>query len=89
MPESQVNERTRQLEQRGDCVSNDSHVIALAQISAARLLYTNDTDLQKDFKNRHLINKPQGKVYSTKHNPGYGPVHKRLLNTNACRRPGT
>ena len=45
--------------------SNDPHVLALAQVSGSRLLYSNDKDLQSDFKNKTLINNPPGKVYST------------------------
>ncbi|MCY4673828.1 MAG: type II toxin-antitoxin system VapC family toxin [Bacteroidetes bacterium] len=52
--------------------SDDCHIIALAQVSGARLLYSNDKALHKDFKNRELINNPGGKVYST-------PAHKHLL----------
>ena len=60
---SQVNERTDQLRNEGSCKSNDPHVIALAQVSGARLLYSNDENLQQDFKNKKLVNDPQGKVY--------------------------
>ena len=61
------------------CRSNDSHVIALAQISGARLLYTNDRDLQDDFKDKRLISKPRGKIYSTPNSKEFTRVHKRLL----------
>ena len=50
---------------RKECVSNDAHIIALAQISGARLLCSNDQDLHKDFKNKKLIDSPRGRVYST------------------------
>ena len=36
------------------CRSNDPHVIALAQINGARLLYSNDEALQKDFGDKRL-----------------------------------
>lgn len=49
----------------GSCRSDDHHVIALAQISGARLLFSNDRDLHKDFKNKQLIDQPSGTVYST------------------------
>ena len=70
--------------------SNDAHVIALAQLSGARLLYTNDGDLQKDFRNKNLVDNPEGKVYSTEaeKNPNkeFRPAHKRLLGRNdLCR----
>ena len=44
--------------------SNDSHIIALALVSHARLLCTGDRDLMKDFKNRKLIRSPRGSIYS-------------------------
>ncbi|MDD9860640.1 MAG: PIN domain-containing protein [Nitrospira sp.] len=58
--------------------SNDLHVIALARISGARLLYSDDKKLRKDFKNKHLVNSPRGKVYSKED-------HQHLLDQNLCR----
>ena len=46
-----VDARTEQLQSEGAITSDDPHVIALAQVSGARLLYTNDRRLQEDFKN--------------------------------------
>lgn len=56
-----VDRRAGELDDEGACQSNDSHVVALAEISGARLLYTNDGKLQEDFKK--LVQK--GRVYST------------------------
>ena len=61
----EVRAATAAVEVRGGYISDDPHVLAIAQISGARLLYTNDTDLQDDFDNRDLIGDPRGKVYST------------------------
>ena len=61
------------------CRSNDTHVIALAQISGARLLYSNDKDLYVDFKNKHLIDEPRGKIYSTNEDKNFTNSHARLL----------
>ena len=83
--DSRVGELASELERQ--CLSDDPHVIALAQISGARLLYTNDSNLQKDFKNRLLIKNPPGKVYSTKLSQDYNSTHHRLLTRNVCRRP--
>ena len=44
--------------------SNDPHLLALAKFSGARVLYTGDTNLIKDFKNKQLIDDPRGKIYS-------------------------
>ena len=81
-----VNELTEQLNKGGMCKSDDPHVIALAKIGGGRLLYSNDTALRDDFKNRYLIDKPRGKVYSTRINRRFSDSHKRLLaRTDLCR----
>ena len=75
-----VMEREKELQETKVCSSNDLHIIALAQLSGARLLYSNDKKLQQDFKNRQLINNPRGKIYST--NDGreaFSSGHKNLL----------
>lgn len=88
--DTEVNAQAARLDKQGLCRSNDSHVIALAQVSGARLLYSNDKDLQKDFKTGNLIDEPRGKVYSTRDENGnvkrYQPnVHGRLLgNRTLC-----
>ena len=54
----------------GLCESNDSHVIALARVDrqSGRVLCTKDQVLQNDFKNKLLIDKPRGTIYSpTRH----------------------
>ena len=70
--EETINGRIRQLERRGLCRSDDVHVVAFAQISNARLLYSKDKNLQRDFKDKQLLDNPRGKVYSA-------PGHERLL----------
>lgn len=76
----------RAAELRDSCISNDSHVIALAQVSGARLLYSNDGDLHQDFGNRRLIDAPRGKVYSTRDDNSFRDRHRRLLRrTDLCR----
>ena len=81
-----VNAKTDELERLGACGSNDAHVIALAQISGARLLYTNDRALQRDFNCKSLIDSPRGKVYSTTVNKAFTTAHKRLLaRRDLCR----
>ena len=74
-----VNARADTLQSEGSCRSDDPHVIALAQVSAARLLYSNDNKLQRDFKNKTLIDGPRGKVYSTGKHQSFENSHKRLL----------
>lgn len=74
-----VEDQTAKLYNENACKSNDHHVIALAQISGARLLYTNDNDLQEDFKNKKLIDKPRGRIYSTNKYNQYTDSQRELL----------
>ena len=86
MDENAVRARTEKLKNEGVHKSDDPHILALAQISGARLLYSNDRDLHQDFKNPALIDKPRGKVYSTLESREFQDSHKRLLaRTNLCR----
>lgn len=85
----QVERRTKELERSESCASNDAHIIALAQCANARLLYSNDRDLQKDFNNPRLINKPRGKVYPIRSDGAFTPSHRKLLQQkNLCRNKG-
>ena len=84
-----VDRRAKQLMRENACRSNDEHVIAVAQLGGPRLLYSNDGDLQDDFADKALIDRPRGKVYSTKERQDLRPEHRRLLaNRNLCRRGG-
>ena len=83
---SKVDAKTEQIQSEGAIRSNDPHVIALAQVSGARLLYSNDGNLQKDFNNKSLIDAPRGKVYSTSRGGSFLPRHDRLLkDKKLCR----
>lgn len=53
------------------CCSNDSHIIALAIVSGARVVVSRDQKLAEDFTNPRLL-RPKGKVYKEAR-------HKRLL----------
>ena len=75
---------TNRLADGTTCRSNDPHVIALAVVGGARLLYTNDRNLQRDFKNRHLIDDPIGKVYSTRRNGSFSRRKRELLAGSSC-----
>lgn len=67
--------------------SDDPHVIALAQVSGARLLYTKDQKLTRDFKKKRLIDEPRGRVYSTSQADDLTRSHRDLLRRNdLCRR---
>lgn len=75
----EVDEATNALRNQKTCMSNDQHVLALAKVSGARLLFTNDQDLQKDFKNRQIIGGIPGKVYTTLRRSSVTRTHKDLL----------
>ena len=65
--------------------SDDPHVLALASVSGARLLYTNDADLQRDFTNALLIRNPRGRVFSTLVKTEFDRSKSELLRTaEAC-----
>ncbi len=84
--EAEVMTRASELQAEGQCSSNDQHVIALAQVSGARLLYSNDAQLQEDFKNSRLVDSPRGKVYTTIRHSDFRPSHRDLLRrTDLCR----
>lgn len=85
--EYEVNAKTEQIRDAGICRSNDQHVVALAQVSGARLLYSNDLSLHRDFKSKNLVDNPRGKIYSTNDDRSFTRQHQRLLGTkNLCRR---
>ena len=75
VPDDRVNSATTDLENRGVCKSNDAHVVALAMIGGARLLFTNDRFLQGDFKQ----NIQDGKIYTTRLRDTVTSTHRRLL----------
>ena len=86
VPDEEVDDRASELRSEGVCTSDDEHVLALALVSGARLLYTNDTALIGDFKNRSIVAAPRGKVYTTAENDAVTNAHLRLLaDRNLCR----
>lgn len=44
------------------CQSDDEHIVALAMVSGARLLYSKDKRLHGDFTDPGILNNPNGKV---------------------------
>ena len=66
-----------QLRGNSELKSDDPHILALARHSRARILYTADKDLMRDFKNKKLIDHPRGRIYSGSQNAG-------LLTRKAC-----
>ncbi|MBU0689175.1 MAG: hypothetical protein KJ850_06500 [Gammaproteobacteria bacterium] len=53
----------KELIAKNACVSDDQHVIAIAQLSGARLLCSHDHALHTDFQNKSLVDQPRGKIY--------------------------
>ena len=61
--DAKINEVKKKLKAEQKCRSNDLHIIALAIVSGARLLYSQDQLLQQDFRDKALIDQPRGKIY--------------------------
>ena len=80
-----IDQEAKKIKENSILQSDDSHIIALAQVSGARLLFSNDRDLQKDFKNPAIINEPRGKVYSTLENKNFTKDKKELLKHHRCK----
>jgi predicted nucleic acid-binding protein len=59
------------------CRSDDAHVVALARVTGARILCTEDSDLMTDFRNRRLVPPRGGKIYRRAR-------HAALFNPPAC-----
>lgn len=66
-----VDREVESLEKLKICCSNDTHIVVLARVSGARVLYSHDNDLHSDFRNRAILT-PRGKVYQSAN-------HKHLL----------
>ena len=79
-----VDDLAERLAYEGRITSDDHHIIALAQISGARLLYSYDKKLHADFKAKSLIDKPRGKVYATSREEALTDKHRRLLRQKLC-----
>ena len=81
----EVDEEAQELQNQGSCRSDDHHVIALARVGGARLLYSNDKKLHKDFGNGELIDNPRGKIYTIiEGREKFVPGKQRLLRETGC-----
>jgi hypothetical protein len=78
VPDAVVNALAARITQTQACRSDDQHVLALAKVSGARLLVTDDGALQSDFGDPALIRQPRGKVYKNAR-------HNRLLDRRCAR----
>jgi predicted nucleic acid-binding protein len=62
-PDALIDSHTGAVVAAGGYKSNDPHVLALAIVTGARLLCSDDDALSDDFKNKKLIDNPRGNVY--------------------------
>ena len=83
IPDDQVVAETRSLEVEQIYRSDDPHVLALARVSGARLLFSNDSDLQDDFKDNRIISRPPGLIYHSLGNLSSGGADKPGDKTDA------
>lgn len=60
--------------------SNDQHVVALALVSGARLLYANDKRLQRDFTDSQIVPGVKGCIYTSRSKEEFTRRHQALLN---------
>ena len=87
IPDQQVNDQTERLQRKEICQSDDQHVLALALVSGARLLFTNDRALQDDFRDRRIVPGVRGRVFTTLQTKEITTTHKRLLRrTDLCNK---
>lgn len=86
---SLVDRRAAEIAAEGPLKSNDAHVIALADVGGARILYSNDGDLRHDFTNVALLSGPRGKLYPTGESRNADRHRRRLLSgTDLCPNRG-
>ena len=62
VPDGEVDQEIAFLLDHHVLKSNDSHVVALARVSGARVLVSCDGDLRDDFRDHSLISQPPGKL---------------------------
>ena len=86
--DSDVDAGAKALRRGSMCRSNDTHVLALARESKARLLFTNDRKLQEDFRDPRIIRTPRGHVFTTRCGTAITDVHRDLLSrADICAAP--
>lgn len=82
--DAQVDRETDEMGSQG-IRSNDPHILALARISGARLLFTNDRDLQQDFGDSAILQGTRGRIYTTIERSDVRRTHRQLLRrTDLC-----
>jgi PIN domain len=61
--DAEVDAQTERIRHAGGYRSDDPHILALAIVTNARLLCSEDDDLSRDFTNGAIIRSPRGSVY--------------------------
>lgn len=85
-----IRKRENNLVRYGLLQSDDEHVVALALESGARLLYTDDGDLQGDFTNRQVVPGVDGRIYTSRPHGQFTDDHQALLDApDLCIPPET
>ncbi len=85
---ARIRQREDDLVRCGLLQSNDKHVVALALESGARLLYTNDGRLQRDFGNPAVIPGLPGRIYTSRPDGRFTTEHREILEADdLCVRP--
>ena len=80
--DDQVDEVAKRLTDADCCESDDEHLVALARVTGARLIFTNDRALQRDCK---ALLSPPASVYTTNdERTSFSPQKRRLLTTTTC-----
>lgn len=62
-PDTTVDRETEKIRRSGCCRSDDPHILALAVVSRARLLCSEDEALGEDFTDPSILARPRGHVY--------------------------
>ena len=85
IPDVPVGTEAGGLRDGGSCKSNDWHILGLARVSGARLLFTNDQNLQDDFRNPQIVGGVRGRIFTTVQRKDVRPSHRNLLRrTDLC-----
>ncbi len=79
----EVDAKENEVASTGLCRSDDPHVVALACVSGARVLYSEDKDLADDFRDTRLVPLPRGKIYKREQH------RQLLLEAPLCRSPSS
>lgn len=72
------------VEIEGKCKSDDPHVLALANLSSASIIVTEDEDLISDLKNREIVGFRRKIYKENAASPGHVDHLSKLLSRSGC-----